>query len=67
MPQLYESFWSWTWNKKLIIQFYADNINSFTATFMGVKKVDKSLTAVLLLELCMLDSESNMYALYLET
>ena len=53
------------------MQFYIDNIKTFTGTGMGVrleaKNPDKSLTTVPLLELSVLDRESNMYALHLET
>ena len=53
------------------MQFYIDNIKIFTGTGMGVrleaKNPDKFLTTVRLLELRVLDRESNMYALHLET
>ena len=40
MPQLYESFWSWTWsNEKLIMWSYSDNIKTIIGTGMGVAKV----------------------------
>ncbi len=50
------------------MRFYTDNNKTFTGTGMGVrfaaKNPDKSLTTVPLLELSVLDSESNMYALH---